>query len=447
MSEESRLKYERQRKQLIFEVKKTFYEALNEKLSAEAMEKALQAKKERLRVLKELFAEGYVNKDEVLRQETDILFAELEVMKNRNREETSRTRLKNLVHHTGSDELSLKGDFFNGILTSSLQEIREAAADRREELRSGKARVRMAHEEVAVAKGGFFPQASLSGTFLQQKETSITRPQVWMLTATLDWSIFEWGRTLSNVRRAAAQKQREEYRLDEVAREVALEAEQSWRMVKEAEKAVAAHENNVRTFEYGLDRVLKNYAEGKVKLADLLETEAELIKANNRYLASINSLDTELARLEAATSSPIDTRTVPRPIHRPDFDAFSRQISSLVRKRKGHAAAPAAIKPADTEQTAKVPTQPLSAPATNKGSADAASPVAIQVGSYLSLKNAEETRKTVLKNARGNEVRIVPVGKFHKVRILGFRDSLEAENLAQQMGIRSYLIVRTANGP
>lgn len=447
-SEASRLEYEGRKKQLVYEVKKTFYEALNEKLHAEAMEKALHAKKERLRVLKELTAEGYAARDEVLRQETDVLFTELDLLKNRNRGETALDQLKKLIHRDESENLTLSGTAFNALLIPSLQQVREAALAHREELQSGRSRVRMADADVTVARGSFFPQASVTGSYLRQKETSITRPEAWMLTATVDWPIFEWGKTVNDVRRATARKQQEEYQLDDTSREIAIEAEQAWRVVKEDEKAVAAHESEVRTSEYCLERDLKKFAEGKAKIADLLTTEAEFIKAHNDYLSAVNSLDTSFARLEAATSTTLESWVVPQPLYRPDLEDYSRRSAQLIRQRKGRSTqhALAASPPAEVMQSAKAAVQPLPPPVAAKTTSPTASTVTIQVGAYISRENAHETRREIQKKIGNKEIRIVSVGKLYKVRILGFTSAEEAEETMKKAGISEYLIMRKSKG-
>lgn len=449
----SRLKYEIRKKQLVYQVKKAFYGGLNEQLHANAVEKALIAKKERLRVLKELSTEGYAAQDEVLRQETDILFTELELLKIRNRGETALVRLKKLIHHEEGENLTLSAAPYNALILPTLQQVREAALANREELQSGRSRVLLAEADVTVARGSFFPQASVTGSYLRQKETSITRPEAWLLTANLDWPIFEWGKTVNDVRRATARKQQEGYRLDDTGREIAFEAEQAWRAVKEEEKSVAAHESGVRTNEYCLERDLKKFAEGAIKLADLLATEAEFIKAHNGYLSAVNSLDISLARLEEATSTKLESWLVPQSVYRPDLENYSRRSAQLIRQRKGRsiqlaaaAPTPAQLPAAEEQQPAKAAVQPVPTPVVVKTKLATASTVTIQIGAYLSRENAHVIRQEISKKIRDRKVRIVSVGKFYKVRIAGFTDAEEAEDAMKKAGISNYLVMKKAAG-
>src|SRR5208283_982342 len=115
---------ERQKKLLVFDVKKAFYAALKEQLYRKTLEKIVETKRERLRVVKELHEEGYVQEDDVLLAETDLASAELDLFKARNREDLSLSRLKRLIYLKDEGEISLEEKAMNGFLLVSLQEAR-----------------------------------------------------------------------------------------------------------------------------------------------------------------------------------------------------------------------------------------------------------------------------------------------------------------------------------
>jgi outer membrane protein len=449
-SEESTLRYDQQRSGLIFDVKKAFYSTLAEQLVARSTEQLLLAKKERLRVIRELHKEGYLHRDDVLRQETDILFTELELLRSKNREATARARLANLIHHDESTALLLAIDSVNGRLTATMQELRETALGNRKDLQAGQKRAAMAVADVAIARGGFYPQVALTGSFLQQRETGIARPQVWSLTATLDWSLFEWGKSVNDVRRATARKEQEQYRLDETTRQVAQEAELAWRTVMEEELAVAAHENQVKTTEYRLGREMKQFAEGQLKLADLLESEAEFSKAHNGYLAAVTTLASERARLEYVTATSLESSTIPQPLYQPDMTLIAKRLTTVVQQRLGKASPRTTAAAAPTGKASATPTPPVkhetpviippAQPAVTGGH------FAIQAASLTSLNNARELRDRLSRKTGGKKVTIITDGKFNKVRITGFNTKEEAELLAENLGITNYLVIRTANG-
>jgi len=454
LSDATRLRFERQKREIINDVTKSYRQALNAQLSTLIVEKTTEAKKERLRVLRELETEGYVGKEEVLQQETDILFTELEWQKAKNRAEIALTRLKNLTQYKGKDSLHLKGNPVNATLTASLDDVEESAAHNREDLKASLAKVSAADEEVVIAKSGFYPQVSLEGQYIQQKDTNITRPQVWMIQAQVEWSLFEWGKTTSEVRLKVARRQRAQYEREELEKAVLLEAEHAWRSLKEREKTVAAHKKRVTTEEYRLNVTADRYAEGKLKLAEVIEMEAQFIKAYNEYLIAINDLDVDLANLEAATALPMEQWLRTEEIYKPGFDALEKKLKELPAKKKE--AKPEYI-PVKTEKTGaglgSSSAKPVDqtdktnhAAAVNDSAIVPPAHIVVQVGSFKARKDAYRQMKDFSRKIRNRKIAIYPNGKFYKVRIAGFRSKDEAEDTMKNAGITNYVVLRKSNG-
>lgn len=437
---------DRSTRELIYEVKKAFYSSLAEQRTREAMAQFLQAKKERLRVLKELHREGYSSKDDVLQQEADVMFTELELLKSSNRGTSFQNRLVNLAHLDNTSDLRLIADPENSTLTVPLEDLRSATLAHREDLLASQKRIAMASADISIARGGFFPQASLTGSFQQQKETGVTHPQVWSLTATLDWSLFEWGKTVNDVRRANAKRQKEVFNHDELTRLATQETEETWRSVKELELAVSAHEKKAAAQEYRLGIHSRKYAEGQIKLADLLATEADFTKANSDYFAAVAQLATERAKLEYVSATDLSTWSVPLPLYRPAIDVTHR-IMKPAPKNAIQQSLPATPNPVVSQTKQQVPPNtPANATNSSPPAMDTKGVYSIQVGAYSGPDGARNVAKSLSPKTGKRNVQIVKVGKFNKVRISGFPSKEEAEDFARILGLNDYLIIRTANG-
>lgn len=334
-NEEAHHNFERQKKLLIFEVKRAFHESLKEQLHTEILKKAAGFKKERLRALQERQTEGYAQQEDILVAETDLSATDLDLYKVKNRADFALSRLKRLIYTPQDDsELRLKGEPVKGLLNVTLQEITEVALKNRDDLKMSSARLRAAGEDIGIAASDFYPQASLQGRYTVQKETTIARPEIWMFIAQLDWSLFEWNKTRSEVRKAKAINQRLKYEHEELIKAVALEAEDAWRTVRENEKEVEFKEKRLKTFEYRYERTMDRYAEGAVKLADLLEMEAELIRSYNEYLIAINNLDVSVANLETNASALQEGWFSIVDIYRPNLESLSKRVQGLINEKK-----------------------------------------------------------------------------------------------------------------
>jgi len=324
--DEAILHSERERESLVFQVKKNFYDVMTAQLQREVSQKILEAKKERLRVLDELYREGYSGKEEVLRQDADIALAELDVFSSENREKLALSNLRKLIRQSGNDDLTLTGIPQSLSLVAPLQEVMKYAIESRKDLKIAQTQIRGAEEDVAIAKSAYYPQANLQGNYFRQKETNITRADLWMVSASVDWSIFEWGKTTAEVRQKTAQKQRLQFAREKQEQSVVLEAERAWRDVREKEESVKAREKRVKVFEYFAGQASERYAEGAVKLVDVLEAETLLVREYKEYMIAVNDLNGALAFLELATSGAPVAWFVPQRLYAPAVRAISPKI-------------------------------------------------------------------------------------------------------------------------
>ncbi len=229
LNEEARYDLERKKRLLVFEVKKVFHEVLKEQLYTGILEKILDAKKEGFRVIQERNKEGYVRKEDLFIAENDLAASELEVFKARNRAETALSNLKRLIYCRDDENLMLKGEPLNSFFTAPLHEVKEFALSNREDLKMSSARAQAAGSDIIIARGGFLPQVSLEGKYMMQKETNVTRPEQWMLSLQLDWSLFEWNRTKAEVSKAKALMQKQQYEHEDLTKRIIFQAEEAWR--------------------------------------------------------------------------------------------------------------------------------------------------------------------------------------------------------------------------
>lgn len=441
LEEKNRQQLKRREREILRDVELAFHEALNARLYTEMVGKAVEAKQERLRILKELKREGYVGKEDLLQQETDLLFTELKLVKGANREQLARRRLVHLMAYEGDPEqLVLSATSFNAVLTMPLDDALTAAEQYREDLGAAATQIDIMGEEVTIARSGYYPQVSLAGKYTRQKETNLTREDVWSVAAQLEWPLFEWGRTRAEVRQKKAQKRQAAYQRRELENAVRLEAEQAWRTVKEGEKAILAHHKQLLASEYGWGLTAERYAAGKVKLADLIDSEAELLKAYHEYLMAINDLHAGLACLEAAVSRSLAPWLLPADMYAPSIDfAAQRARSPLLAEQ---AVVRSSVIGKNEEALVGRKVEPSSVGLAKTSSAEPSSAFVVQVGSFKNQRNAEDLRKELAQKFSDRKVLMTTAGDFHRVRIVGYNSKQEAQQAMAQAGVRPYLVLK-----
>lgn len=348
-SAEAKLQEESEREKLVFMVKQGFYDAMNARLQREIAEKVAVAKKERLRVLTELNLEGYVPREDVLRQDADVAFAELEITRGVNREQLSLSNLKQLINYTDQGDLQLHGMPGAVALVVSLEDVKKYAVANAKELKVAGTRIKGAEEDISIARSSYYPQVSVQGSYMRQRETNITRDNMWLFTANLDWPIFEWGKTTAEIRQKAARKQKLQYIHEERVLSTSLEVERAWRRVRELEQGLGAHEKRVRAVEYMAEQMAERHAEGTVKLAEVIEAESHFLKEFNEYLAVANDLNSAVAALEQAGSGALPEWFETKSLYIPSVASLSSQLRAIVLAMEKPALKPSASFPTRTQ--------------------------------------------------------------------------------------------------
>ncbi|NMC75456.1 MAG: TolC family protein [Geobacteraceae bacterium] len=442
LSEEARLFSEQRGESLVRDVTRAFYDVRNAELSLHAEDGMLAAKKERLRVLHELRAEGYARGDEILLQEADVALSEARREKQASRLAVARSRLRLLMEFPDDRDLVLESAPTVARLGAEVGTLKAEALRNRRDLAAARERVHWGEAERLIARSSFLPSLSVDGAYRIQQQNEMVRPNQWLLTTRLDWPVFEWGKTVADVRRAEALKQSAAREERELEKEIAFGVEAAWRAVKDGERDVTAKEKRVRASRALLDTHLNRYREGSEKLSDLIEAEAACSSAAYDYSISLNDLHEALAELRFMVSGPLDQWVTYGEPYDPELGRY-RELIRDGRKQGGKqggrtlagsgpfARGTAAV--SRPEESAPAPPGALSF------SKPSAGRIAVQVGAFSGQSNAALLRKEILKKTGGKSVIVLRKDRLYKVLVTGFSSRKEAGDFAA--GIPSGAIV------
>lgn len=379
-----------------------YFQALNQQMQSQTNEKLLEARRERLRILQERLAEGYATQDDILTLETDLAMAEAELFRSRTRARVALARLRNRLYLEEGVALTLAAPTFYQGLAADGPDLKPTAVHSRKDYLAMGEQIRSAEAEVKRARSRLYPQVSLVGQYTWQDETNLTRAEVWSAGARLEWSLFEWGKNLAEIRQARAEKQHLQYQREAFARDMENEAEELWGEALALEKIAEALAGKTRTNERLLKTALAQYAEGAVKLDQVLEQEAAMVASYHDYLATTNRLGMTLAYLKAALEPPSDDWLTRKEFYRPHFEGLSERLKPL------------AIKP-----------QPaVLAPVVDPAPRVSNEVFAVQLAAFTNRKSAEALRQRAVNHSKDKRVEIKAVAGAYKVRVVTF-DRLE----------------------
>jgi outer membrane protein TolC len=421
----SEMNSKRAEEEVILKVKLSYYDLLKTFKIKETQEKVLNHKEERRRVVEELQKEGLSNKEELLLVKTDIATQKLELFKTENDLNLKEKTLKDLIGIEHDVEITLADRLENKKLLIELTESKDIALKTRKDLSGFHYLIKSAEKEIEIAESDFYPRSSVIGSYTRQKETPLSNPDLWALMFTLDWNIFEWGKTKADVRRAKAKYEKLTAEYDSLKKDVMLDVDRKWFKVKEAEKEVKVVEDKFLHAEEHYKNTSLKYRENIIKTAEILEAETYLIESRNRYINSIYDLNKALAEFEFSISSDITPFIVTETTQPPRVE--------ITNARK--------------EQNLLSPVQAQTHNVEEKKLLEVRSKVdkgyLIQIGAFKYSKNAQDLLE-ILK-VYYPDVFVVVADGFNKVRIPGIKSKEEAaliiKDIEKKFKLKPFLLM------
>lgn len=325
--------YSRMRTLLLHQVKETFNEALIAASRIHAAEIAVKAAEERLKVAGARMEEGYADHEELLRREADLALAQTRLIKSRNRSFLVLGKLRQLTGSDPDELIEVVGKPAKLTLTAGQDDLTKGIQENRDDIRSATEKSAAAESSVHMARSGYFPQIFFEGHYLRQKETRIALPELWSLTVQAEWSLFEWGRTASSVRKAKAQQSQLALAREELTRSARVEIEETWRAVIELQSQVIAHEKVMKAGEATFNKTIDKHLEGAVRFDDVISAESALWEAYDIYCQSAAALSSAFAALEASVSANLGQWTIKEELYRPDFETYTSRMKNTSSRR------------------------------------------------------------------------------------------------------------------
>ena len=428
-SAESELHY--QRDLLLQNVSKTFYEALAANIQLTSATKSLLARNTFLKIIKNRQTEGYATREDLLAAEAAVTETEARLVETQNRSELIFTNLRRLMNAPPDEPLKPVGELAKLRIDAPLSEFLANVDSSRHDVQAMTYQVRQSNEEVGIARSSLYPNFSLQGGYLRQRETNVANPDVWSVMLSADWNVFDWGKTDADIKRTAALNQRDSFRLEELRKEAMLEVEILWRKARTELSRLLNVEARVKAAELALEQSISRRQEGKARQVELLSNEALLWQEYGDYYQSAAELNGTIASLERAAATPLENFLIRSPLYKIDLSATAARVTAVSN-----------IHRANTELAEQKTHLPGKGPTNQTYSKkDVKQSCRIQFGAFSLKDNAEFLLKSLNSHhTPGLQVSIVAENGLFKVVSGFFASRDEAIKTVQELGIKTYVI-------
>ncbi|MFN4181963.1 MAG: TolC family protein [bacterium] len=298
--------YEKRLKELELEVVKAYLNVLEAKHLLEVAERTRENLKELLRVTQLRFEAGTAPRVEVLRAETEVANAEVQVIQAKNAVDTAYAFLMNILNLPQTEEWELEEVAPpEKRVEISLEEAKEKGWSLRPEKQIAEYALALSREGIKIHQADRYPSFSFSHTRAWLESPFFRDKTSWSAGLTASWLIFDAGATRARIRQAYEEMQKSRARYERLRSAVELEITQVWNQVKFAEEAYEAAKRGMETAREALRISLVRYEAGFGLQLEVLDAHTSFARAQFGYFRALYQLIYARASLNKALAQPI----------------------------------------------------------------------------------------------------------------------------------------------
>jgi outer membrane protein len=305
----AQLEIERVRQDITRQVKEAYYSVLKAQRGQQEAEATVERLESHLRVAQGFYDVGLIAKNDLLQSKVELAQAQQDLIKARHDVALAKARLNLLLRENVGAPIEIEDTLDSVAYAMDLGQAQAKACVQRREILAGELGVRKARKELAVARGSYWPNVDLMAQYEKRGVTPDVSDNPFgdhdmaQIMAVATWELWAWGKTRDEVQAAIHLVQQAEAVWGEVKDAVALEVQEAWLRLKEAEANIAVAKVALVQAEENYRLNAERYKEQLATSTDVLDAQALLTKANVNSFNALADYHIAQARLEFAIGS------------------------------------------------------------------------------------------------------------------------------------------------
>ncbi len=275
---QAELEAEETRLEVAYNVKKAYFGILTAQRMKDVAELAVKQLSHHLFVAQNFFEQGIIPRNDLLKSQVALAQAKQDLVRARNGVAVARATLNAILHREVTAPLEVEEIRLLPHPTITLREAINRALEKRPVVEATRKEVEKGKEGIRLARSGYFPHIFLEGAYRKHGNTpdctgdGLTDAEDWRLTAGLEWTLFEMGRTRHQVEKARLGELKALAMLKEVQDKVALE-------VQEAFLEMEAARQNIETAKSAVEQAKENFRVTEERYKEQIDTSTEVLDA------------------------------------------------------------------------------------------------------------------------------------------------------------------------
>ncbi len=275
---QAELEAQETRLEVAYNVKKAYLGILTAKRMEEVAQLAVKQLSRHLFVAKNFFAKEMIPRNDLLKSQVALAQARQDLVRARNGVAVAKATLNAILHRDVTAPLEVEDIELLPRPAFSLKEAIKRALDQRPIVEAARKGVEKSKEGIRLARSEYFPHLMLEGVYRKHGNhpncngDDLTDAEDWRITAGLEWTLFQMGRTRHQVEKARLGELKALEELKEVEDKVSLEVQEAYLDMEAARK-------NIETARTAVEQARENFRVTEERYKEQIDTSTEVLDA------------------------------------------------------------------------------------------------------------------------------------------------------------------------
>jgi outer membrane protein len=298
---------EKDKRDFVYNVRNAYWNVYKAREFKNVMDSAVAQMQSHLNDVQNMATQGLATTNDVLKVQVQLSSVKLQQIDATNGVQLASMALANTIGLPLDTEIEIGSTLTaqprSFAATSSLV---STALTARPDLKAMEARVQAGEEGVTAARGGWWPNVFLAGTYTYARPNSRifpTRDQfdgTWTAGVQLSWDVWTWGTAGYQTTQAQAQLEQAKDALGLMRDGASLEVQSNALLVSKSKERIATADQTVKQAEENLRVTNDKYKAGLVLNSEVLDAEVALLQARLVYTQAVVDFELAQAGLEKA---------------------------------------------------------------------------------------------------------------------------------------------------
>jgi outer membrane protein len=288
---------ELQRQLISLAVKEAYTNMLFSQRLIKVQEQAVERAGLNLRSARGFYDVGTRPRSDVARAEVDVANARVDLIRARNAERLARVALNTAMGIDVDTPTQVQDNLVYEPIVLDRMQTRAEALRQRPEYRQARLRVDAAEASERQAFRNFFPDITGSGSYGRVR-TELA--EVWSLTLSMSWSIYDGGGRIARYREAKANSEGARARVRATELDIAQQLEQAQIIIEEAQERILAAQAAVASAQENFNLAQGRFDAGVGTILELTDAQLALTQAQNTETQALADYRIAIYRFDRA---------------------------------------------------------------------------------------------------------------------------------------------------